>query len=283
MLRLPLGRRGLVDGVAAAGPLGAHPSAPAGLAARAVGARDRLGGHRRRPVPAALVCAGAGAGVVVAGWSLHTAAWLLAEKWFMTRARPGVRSSGGGGGAGARGPGAGADGQCADAAARIYWRGTDLGGHWRGRRAPRIRAGGSGSPYESHEQRRSRSPRSCCRERVDSVTVGVRRGHAGGGAAAGCARHRRWQRGHLHERRRRARASRSCLHKAAELSATHRVLPVQPAPAADCLAGQRILAAARCRRDRPRKPPRGCDPKLTGKPCGTLAPARRARVNYRLG
>lgn len=77
----------------------------------------------------ALVCAGAGAGVVVAGLAVHTVAWLGAEKWFM--AGRGL----------AFGPRAAAAAMLREALApalmagalgsrAIHWRGTDLGGHW---------------------------------------------------------------------------------------------------------------------------------------------------------
>lgn len=82
---------------------------------------------------AALVCAGAGVGVVVAGLVVHTAAWLAGEKWFMT-------------GRGlAFGPRAAAAAMLREALApalmagalgsrAIYWRGTNFGGHWSARR-----------------------------------------------------------------------------------------------------------------------------------------------------
>lgn len=81
---------------------------------------------------AALVCAGAGAGVVVAGLVVHTAAWLAGEKWFM--AGRGL----------AFGPRAAAAAMLREALApalmagalgsrAIYWRGTNLGGHWSAR------------------------------------------------------------------------------------------------------------------------------------------------------
>ena len=81
---------------------------------------------------AALVCAGAGAGVVVAGLVVHTAAWLAGEKWFMS-------------GRGlAFGPRAAAAAMLREALApalmasalgrrAIYWRGTNFGGHWSAR------------------------------------------------------------------------------------------------------------------------------------------------------
>ncbi len=81
---------------------------------------------------AALVCAGAGAGVVVAGLVVHTAAWLAGEKWFMT-------------GRGlAFGPRAAAAAMLREVLApalmagalgsrAIYWRGSNLGGHWSAR------------------------------------------------------------------------------------------------------------------------------------------------------
>lgn len=81
---------------------------------------------------AALICMGAGAGVVVAGLVFHTAAWLAGEKWFMT-------------GRGlAFGPRAAAAAMLREALApalmvgalggrAIYWRGADLGGDWSAR------------------------------------------------------------------------------------------------------------------------------------------------------
>ncbi len=82
---------------------------------------------------AALVCAGAGAGGVVAGIAVHTAAWLAGEKWFM--AGRGL----------AFGPRAALAALLREVLApalmiaalgrrAIYWRGTDLGGHWSSRR-----------------------------------------------------------------------------------------------------------------------------------------------------
>ena len=81
----------------------------------------------------ALACVGAGPGAVVAGLVVHTAAWLAGEKWFM---------AGRGLAFGLRAAAAallrealvpalmvGALGSRA-----IYWRGTDLGGHWSARR-----------------------------------------------------------------------------------------------------------------------------------------------------
>jgi ceramide glucosyltransferase len=80
----------------------------------------------------ALACAGAGPGTVGAGLFVHTAAWLAGEKWFMAgrglafgwRAAfaalmrealvPALMAS-------------------ALAGRAIYWRGTDLGGHWSSR------------------------------------------------------------------------------------------------------------------------------------------------------
>lgn len=81
---------------------------------------------------AALVAAGASPGVVAAGLLLHTAAWLAGEKWFM--ARRGLEF----------GWRAAAAAMVREALApalmvgalggrTIYWRGTDLGGHWRSR------------------------------------------------------------------------------------------------------------------------------------------------------
>ena len=85
---------------------------------------------------AALLSAGAGAGIVVAGLLVHTAAWLAAEKWFM--AGRGL----------AFGPRAAAAALLREALVpvlmvsalggrAIYWRGTDLGGHWRSHRDDR--------------------------------------------------------------------------------------------------------------------------------------------------
>jgi ceramide glucosyltransferase len=85
---------------------------------------------------AALASAGAGASIVVAGLLIHTAAWLAAEKWFM--AGRGL----------AFGPRAAAAALLREALVpalmvsalggrAIYWRGTDLGGHWRSRRDDR--------------------------------------------------------------------------------------------------------------------------------------------------
>lgn len=88
----------------------------------------------------ALVCSGANDAVVVIALVLHTAAWLLAEKWFMTgRGLP-------------FGPRAATAALAREALAPVLianalssraidWRGTDLGGQWRGRRAS-----GEGSP-----------------------------------------------------------------------------------------------------------------------------------------
>ena len=77
----------------------------------------------------ALVCAGAGADVVVAGLVVHTAAWLAGEKWFMSGREL------------AFGPRAAAAAILREALApalmvgalssrAIYWRGTNFGGHW---------------------------------------------------------------------------------------------------------------------------------------------------------
>jgi len=81
---------------------------------------------------AALACAGAGAGVVVAGLIAHSAAWLAGEKWFM---------SGRGLAFGPRAATAALVREVlapvlmtsALAGRAIYWRGTDLGGHWSSR------------------------------------------------------------------------------------------------------------------------------------------------------
>ena len=77
--------------------------------------------------------AGAGAGGGVAGIAVHTAAWLAGEKWFM--AGRGL----------AFGPRAALAALLREVLApalmiaalgrrAIYWRGTDLGGHWSSRR-----------------------------------------------------------------------------------------------------------------------------------------------------
>ena len=82
---------------------------------------------------AALACAGGAASTIVAALLIHTAAWLAAEKWFM--AGRGL----------AFGPRAAAAALVREALApalmvsalgrrAIYWRGTDLGGHWDSRR-----------------------------------------------------------------------------------------------------------------------------------------------------
>lgn len=80
----------------------------------------------------ALICSGANAALVVGALVLHTVAWLLAEKWFMT-------------GRGLSfGMGAAAAALAREALApalivsalwgrTIYWRGNDLGGQWRDR------------------------------------------------------------------------------------------------------------------------------------------------------
>lgn len=98
----------------------------------------------------ALICSGANAALVVGALILHTVAWLLAEKWFMT-------------GRGLSfGMGAAAAALAREALApvlivnalwgrTIYWRGSDLGGQWRDRH--RVVQDGqkdtaSGSPYE---------------------------------------------------------------------------------------------------------------------------------------
>jgi ceramide glucosyltransferase len=80
----------------------------------------------------ALAWSGAGAGVLAAGLAAHTAAWLAAEKWFM-RGRGlefGARAAAAALLREALAPAlmAGALGSRA-----IYWRGTDLGGHWSNR------------------------------------------------------------------------------------------------------------------------------------------------------
>lgn len=81
---------------------------------------------------AALACAGAGEGVVAAGLIAHTAAWLAGEKWFM---------SGRGLAFGPRAATAALSREVlapvlmisALSGRAIYWRGTDLGGHWSSR------------------------------------------------------------------------------------------------------------------------------------------------------
>ncbi|WP_428681153.1 glycosyltransferase [Reyranella sp.] len=84
---------------------------------------------------AALVCSGANGGLVVGALLLHTLAWLLAEKWFMTgRGLP----------FGMRGATAALVRELlapvlivsALSGRAIQWRGTDLGGQWRDRRGP---------------------------------------------------------------------------------------------------------------------------------------------------
>ena len=78
---------------------------------------------------AALACAGTATNAIVAALLIHTASWLAAEKWFM--AGRGL----------AFGPRAAAAALVREALApalmvsalgrrAIYWRGTDLGGHW---------------------------------------------------------------------------------------------------------------------------------------------------------
>jgi ceramide glucosyltransferase len=77
-----------------------------------------------------LLCLGANAAVICAAWAVHTAAWLLAEKWFMTGRDLsfGVRAA--------------AAALLREALAPVLivnalwsrtidWRGTDLGGQWR--------------------------------------------------------------------------------------------------------------------------------------------------------
>ena len=81
----------------------------------------------------ALVCSGANPAWVAVALALHTVAWLLAEKWFMTgrRLHFGIRAA--------------VAALVREALApmlivsaltgrTIYWRGNDLGGQWRGRR-----------------------------------------------------------------------------------------------------------------------------------------------------
>ena len=81
---------------------------------------------------AALASAGAGPGAVVAGLFVHTAAWLAGEKWFMAGRglEFGWRAAAAALVREALAPGlmVGALGGRA-----IYWRGADLGGHWRSR------------------------------------------------------------------------------------------------------------------------------------------------------
>ena len=80
---------------------------------------------------AALLFSGAGAMMVVVALAIHTVAWLLAEKWFMT---------GRGLSFGMRGAAAALVREAlapvlianALSGRAIYWRGTDLGGQWRG-------------------------------------------------------------------------------------------------------------------------------------------------------
>ena len=84
---------------------------------------------------AALLCSGANPTMVVAALVLHTVAWLLAEKWFMT---------GRGLSFGMRGAAAALVREAlapflivsALSGRAIDWRGTDLGGRWRDRRGP---------------------------------------------------------------------------------------------------------------------------------------------------
>ncbi len=81
---------------------------------------------------AGLVCSGANGALVAAALAIHTVAWLLAEKWFMTGRRLSF------------GMQAAAAALVREALApalivnalwgrTIYWRGTDLGGQWRDR------------------------------------------------------------------------------------------------------------------------------------------------------
>lgn len=81
---------------------------------------------------AALACAGVGPGAVVAGLFIHTAAWLAGEKWFMAGRglEFGWRAAAAALVREAVAPAlmVGALGSRA-----IYWRGTDLGGHWSSR------------------------------------------------------------------------------------------------------------------------------------------------------
>ncbi len=81
---------------------------------------------------AALACAGVGPGAVVAGLVVHTAAWLAGEKWFMAGRglEFGWRAAAAALAREALVPAlmVGALGSRA-----IYWRGTDLGGHWSAR------------------------------------------------------------------------------------------------------------------------------------------------------
>lgn len=80
-----------------------------------------------------LVCSGANAGAVSAALAIHTAAWLLAEKWFMTGRGLsfGMRAA-----AAALVREALAPALIVNAlwGRTIYWRGTDLGGRWRDRK-----------------------------------------------------------------------------------------------------------------------------------------------------
>ena len=82
---------------------------------------------------AGLVCSGANGAVVTAALAIHTVAWLLAEKWFMTGRRLsfGMRAA-----AAALVREALAPALIVNAlwGRTIYWRGTDLGGQWRDRR-----------------------------------------------------------------------------------------------------------------------------------------------------
>ena len=103
-------------------------AAPAGLAAGAVGAGDRLGWRRRvagavglRPQASAR-CACSG------GLILHTVAWLAAEAWFLAGRGLAFGPRACGCGAGARGAGARAH-AAGLSGRRIDWRGTDLGGN----------------------------------------------------------------------------------------------------------------------------------------------------------
>lgn len=82
---------------------------------------------------AALVCTGSNASTVAVALLLHTAVWLLAEKWFMTGRglRFGTRAAAA---ALLREVLAPVLIVSALSSRAIDWRGTDLGGQWRGRR-----------------------------------------------------------------------------------------------------------------------------------------------------
>ena len=81
---------------------------------------------------AALACAGVGPGAVMAGLFVHTVAWLAGEKWFMAGRglEFGWRAAAA---ALAREALAPALMVGALTGRAIYWRGTDLGGHWSSR------------------------------------------------------------------------------------------------------------------------------------------------------